>query len=245
MKENLSFSKLFLSLLLTVGFSTTIIVAQNYTISPSTTLNGIAGCDSTTIFNINFKNETTGKLSLSWKLLRNSIPACWSNYICDYGHCYIGIPAKKTMDSIPFDSSGFIHLYITIPADTTGSGTVSFYVYETADETKGDTITFKIDGCSGGAVCPTMLAIGEPAMKNDNIIVYPNPANDFLNISNGDINYTDKTIRIFNVIGKKIMEFPSKKSFNKINISNLPSGIYFIKLENQDGSVCTKRFCKN
>lgn len=49
--------------------------------------------------------------------------------------------------------------------------------------------------------------------------VYPNPANDFINV--------DKTVKIYDLCGKLVM-----KGFGKIDISTLPEGMYFVKSEN-------------
>lgn len=74
---------------------------------------------------------------------------------------------------------------------------------------------------------------GVETQEVKNINVYPNPASDYLFINQ------DKTginnIRIFNVAGKEIMNYQTINLDNKlkIDISKLPSGIYFIEVENK------------
>ncbi|UPT67111.1 MAG: T9SS type A sorting domain-containing protein [Sphingobacteriales bacterium JAD_PAG50586_3] len=76
--------------------------------------------------------------------------------------------------------------------------------------------------------------------KNANISLYPNPANDMLNIATtGNFN----RYSIIGVDGKEIMS----DNFNKqstVAISNLAAGLYNIKLTNTNGQVATRRFIK-
>ncbi len=61
--------------------------------------------------------------------------------------------------------------------------------------------------------------------------IYPNPAKETLNISIWNDQYTKNQIQIFNSIGILLKEFEITIS-TQVNISNLPSGIYFIHLKN-------------
>lgn len=68
--------------------------------------------------------------------------------------------------------------------------------------------------------------------------VYPNPSNDMIIIkSNNQIKKTE----IFSLTGIKISSFTT----SKINISDLPSGIYLITLTTSEGQSETKKFIKN
>jgi len=70
---------------------------------------------------------------------------------------------------------------------------------------------------------------------NNNINIYPNPANNIINFSNIDnIVY----IKIIDLTGKIIIEDSSGN--NKINLSELNSGIYFIKINTNNGIYSSK-----
>jgi hypothetical protein len=65
-----------------------------------------------------------------------------------------------------------------------------------------------------------------------NYTLSPNPANDQLTI-NG-LNVSDKTIyQIYNSSGLRLMEGEITLSETEIDISTLPRGVYFIKLQNE------------
>jgi len=73
-------------------------------------------------------------------------------------------------------------------------------------------------------------------ITNNNINVYPNPANDFISIST---NYKNTKIQIFDNTGKLIKVLNSYNN-EKINISNLTNGIYICKLTTDDVVSFTK-----
>ena len=65
-----------------------------------------------------------------------------------------------------------------------------------------------------------------PVELKDEIIVYPNPTSDFLNIK---INEDVRDIKVVNALGELIYNLAPTK---RIDVSNLDSGIYFIAINN-------------
>ncbi|WP_191861013.1 FG-GAP-like repeat-containing protein [Hanstruepera ponticola] len=81
----------------------------------------------------------------------------------------------------------------------------------------------------------TLSAIG---LDNHEIRLYPNPVNDFLNISmkgNTNLNYA-----IYNLTGKLIQEMTMLPASNQIDIKSLKSGIYFIHLNTNQKTTIHK-----
>lgn len=75
-------------------------------------------------------------------------------------------------------------------------------------------------------------------VDTNNLRVYPNPTKDIVNIESIT---SIKNIEIFNVLGKKINTL---KNQNNINIENLPNGVYFLKIKNED-NIVIKQIIKN
>lgn len=65
----------------------------------------------------------------------------------------------------------------------------------------------------------------------DQFEVYPNPVNEMLYVKTEA--ERNSTIRIYNVHGKKLMEVSVTDQVEKINVSQLPSGIYLISNNSQ------------
>ncbi len=74
---------------------------------------------------------------------------------------------------------------------------------------------------------------------NNSVSVIPNPTSNTLTIDLKDDIL--KNIIIYNELGQKIKETAS----NEVDISNLPDGIYFVKITSQSGKTATKKVIKN
>jgi len=76
-------------------------------------------------------------------------------------------------------------------------------------------------------------------LQDFEINIYPNPAHNLLNIRIYNSNKFD--INIVDVYGKQVKQFNS--TINRIDISNLDVGIYFIRIKNNDNTI-VKKFVK-
>ena len=94
----------------------------------------------------------------------------------------------------------------------------------------------------GGAHYPTwvLLSTTVAAVNSNNLInfnVYPNPANDIVNIQTED---SIKNVSIYNILGKLV--FSDNKE--TLNTSNLNAGIYLIKVTTDKGIGTSKLVIK-
>lgn len=69
--------------------------------------------------------------------------------------------------------------------------------------------------------------------------VYPNPATDIITVSSP--NLTNGEMKIYNIIGEQIMMHKLSSETSNINVSNLPKGIYMVRVTDQKGIVGTKK----
>jgi len=79
--------------------------------------------------------------------------------------------------------------------------------------------TITVNACSG---------INESEISAGKFDIYPNPAKGYFTIKTNGIN-TQKG-KIYNSLGAEAMRFEVTKEETEIDISNLPAGVYFIKL---------------
>jgi hypothetical protein len=75
-------------------------------------------------------------------------------------------------------------------------------------------------------------------VENSNIKIYPNPTTDYLTVTGVE---NAKEINISNVLGEKVMTLTTKD--NKIDVSNLNNGVYFINMTTND-KVYSQKFIK-
>ena len=69
--------------------------------------------------------------------------------------------------------------------------------------------------------------------------IYPNPANDVLNIeSKKTIEVT--SINIYNTLGQIVLVIPNAQQTKLVDVSSLKSGNYFVKINSDKGSSSVK-----
>ncbi len=80
----------------------------------------------------------------------------------------------------------------------------------------------------------------EQVSNGMDVVVYPNPANQNLNIQvegmNGKINFT-----LFNTVGQQVVQEYSNEKTTSLSVANLSTGIYFLKIQTPDGNVLTRK----
>ncbi|MGD0711307.1 MAG: T9SS type A sorting domain-containing protein [Bacteroidales bacterium] len=70
---------------------------------------------------------------------------------------------------------------------------------------------------------------------DNNIVVYPNPANNYLTIDWGNSPSTNCDLQVFDIIGNNVLDKHSINKKTKIDISALPVGIYVVQLKTEKG----------
>jgi hypothetical protein len=202
------------------------------------------------------KNLTGGNITVRWHVLGTdaSFPSDWLTAaafgICDNFTC-----RGNTSNSLWNASTGIGGMfYSTYYSNATHDSAASFSLsldfssvasfgthwikVNIKDTASGDqrTVTFIINKI------PTAV----PAVNNmvTEVTLYPNPAHSELNAvydASADI----KTIAVYNVIGKAMMVYRVNNTSANLNIENLPSGVYFVRMVNSEGNVvATKKFNK-
>jgi hypothetical protein len=130
--------------------------------------------------------------------------------------------------------------------DSNIPGTTYFHSNPTGDEH-----CYKVEvNCSEGGVSPLSEKFCIPGVGiNENaqiakFMLYPNPANNELRITNYELQITN--VEVYDVSGRKQKaEGRRQKAENEVvmNISNLPAGVYFVKIITERG-CSVQRFVK-
>ena len=87
------------------------------------------------------------------------------------------------------------------------------------------------DGCKSS--CDPIEAIVIPGAGigelQDNFYIYPNPAKNVLRVEGKNI----FQVELFNIVGQKALNISA--DFNVIKLDQLPSGLYFVRLQSKQG----------
>jgi hypothetical protein len=117
---------------------------------------------------------------------------------------------------------------------SSGSGITAFLVYyKKGNETYGTPVDFDL-------LMPTKSVIN----KSDNLKIYPNPAQDFINIEIENVSKLDFNILIINNLGQIVQQVILTQNVQQIPVSHLPKGIYTLQIRKEE-TVFVKRFMKN
>jgi len=85
------------------------------------------------------------------------------------------------------------------------------------------------------------LGIGEDEMNS--LSIYPNPTNGVINIEGLDTEVSS-TISIFNSIGKMVLSQQVNSEIERLDMNDLPKGLYIIQVQNKDGLVSSYKINK-
>jgi hypothetical protein len=218
--------------------------AQSFTTNTDTVWANVGGI--ATVHN-DITNTTSNNLTVNWRVVATNWPADWLDNvafgICDNRVCRNNIndsllwhAATSTGTSFASDPytpgiPGTYELSLDFSTVSLGSHWIKVAITDPLTSyTK--TITFVIN----------KIPTSTPAISNGNndVLMYPNPAHNELNVvydANADI----KNIAVYNIIGKVITVYKVSGSSANLNLENVPSGVYFVRLINSKGSVVTTR----
>ncbi|MDQ3190241.1 MAG: T9SS type A sorting domain-containing protein [Bacteroidota bacterium] len=205
-----------------VCFFPFLLSAQNYTISPSATMNIDLQLDQYNGTQVSFLNNLNRTLNLEWELISNDLVNGWDYSLCDYGTCHVGIPNSGVMDPVAEGDSGFVKMNLT-PYQVDGTGQIKLIVFETGSTATPDTIIFNYNTLSTSIQNNSDLA---------NITIFPNPTSETIFIENLN---EPSTISLMDISGKTIHRIISSNKKEAIAINHLSKGIYIVSIESSKG----------
>jgi hypothetical protein len=227
--------------------------AQSTFTTMADTARGIADGDGF----INFHNDitpTNGPIKINWKVKSiNNLPNTWYNSInnfgiCDNNNCYLyvndGSPVDADVHKTSFINTGITEAQkasrtfkIQIDAGDYPAGG-PYYITATLTDTNDATSTK--DVVFAFSKWPT--SVSSVNQNTDDVSIYPNPAKGDINVVfNGNAGI--KNISVYNLIGKVVSVYKVNGNSAKLDLSNMPSGIYFMRLVDNTGRiVATRKF---
>lgn len=141
-------------------------------------------------------------------------------------------------------SNNYQHTFpVTVPSDNDYTIIINLYRSETEDVCDYTEIT---DTATLDFTIPltsiVSLSVSEFEQLENQIMVYPNPVNNSLSFSTSE-SLNINSIELYSVLGKKINA--EYDEFNRINVSNLNIGIYFVIFHTDKGRVEKKIVVNN
>ncbi len=158
-----------------------------------------------------------------------------------------GGTATITLTTLPFDydlrlysSDGTTQLAISQNGGTTSETITRTYTAGTYyaraygyNGANSATLCYTLKVALGTATVPEMNIVTTPKIKMD---LFPNPANDILNINMEGYN-EQKVIEIFDINGKKVITQIVAQNKLSLRIDKLPAGIYLLKVSAENDAT--------
>ena len=249
--------KKILLLLCTIGLFSSVKVNAQATFSVADTV--WQSVSTTATINDFITNISANNIKISWRVTASNFPADWltdsalsicDNYLCranSSGQLWTGTSGMPYASpnyyysNTAHDSVGDFHMLLDLTnVTTTGAHYLTVTITDVTVAGVGNystTTTFVIN-----KIPEAVTNVNNP---ENNINLYPNPAHNEVNLvynASADI----KSIAVYNIIGKIMAVYKATdNSGANLNLENLPSGIYFVRLINSHGDVVvTRKFTK-
>lgn len=174
-------------------------------------------------------------------------------------NCYVTVATSPTINAVNSSTNNLCtgssaNLYLgswsgptlTTYTWSTGSNASNITVSPTITSTYSVSVTNTL-GCTSNQFAVTQVVsncmnVGIKVIDTNNALsIYPNPANEILNIELSSIDAS--SVSIINALGEVVLINKQEIQHTTFNIKHLNSGIYFIKVESKQGTLI-KKFIK-
>ncbi|MDP3929988.1 MAG: ice-binding family protein [Bacteroidota bacterium] len=90
----------------------------------------------------------------------------------------------------------------------------------------------------------TQLGELKEASKAWQLVVYPNPANEFIHVKMDASNFSRSEVFVYDISGKEMLQMDMLQNELQLNVASFSSGVYFIRVSNINGLNQTVKFIK-
>ena len=178
----------------------------------------------------NIINSSADSVIFQWELILLDNPEGWEYSICDYTLCYTGGELEGTMTRVEGGST-LAFLKANVYANSVGTGTYRFVVWDEAIPDATDTVTFVLTVQEGAGLINDLTRDNISATTTDqNQIRINNTANVAANFS------------ILNISGQMVKNgIAYSNGVTVVDTDNLHTGIYFISYSDKGGVIKTDK----
>ncbi len=197
--------------------------AYNWTISPGGTITAGAGTEQ---INVDWNTVGIQNVFVIYQNIYGCVPLGPTTYNCSVSELPITPVISMRNDTLFSNASSGNQWYSLTTGLLPGSNGTWFIPI-----TNGiyyDIVT--INSCNSDTsnkITITNVSVSDYSRQNE-ISVYPNPAGDFVFIEKADASKAN--IELFDISGKSVLYNEIINSLSKVNISNLPAGIYTLRI---------------
>gem|GEM_PF-1574491 len=186
--------------------------AQLYQYYPTSTYSAEIAMEEYSVHQVNIiPSGNPDFYMMAWRLVGNTCPTEWEFQLCDWATCFEGMPNTAIMDTIFSGGHGLLKPTVN-PFTTPGSGQLTFWVFPEGEMDAYEELTFFFQ----------TDVVGVNSVDSSKPYVYPNPANDFVNLNH----FTLGQWHLKDVAGRSVQTIYLDRPEQRLDVSNLPAGFY-------------------
>jgi len=184
----------------------------------------------------NITNQTSNPLKLKWNIIASNFPTGWDfKGLCDNVTCYTGsVINGGVYETDPYLPSTPGVYYADFDGDAAANNSWAYVRSHIRDTINNYSKTVTFIAYKGA------LGITNVTRYDDEVVLYPNPARNNVNVL-FEGNMGVRNIAIYNLIGKPVKIFKVQGNSAKLELAEIPSGIYFVRLINSQGKIVATR----
>ncbi|WP_170265148.1 T9SS type A sorting domain-containing protein [Salibacter halophilus] len=179
---------------------------------------------------INVVNNSGQGVLVSWRTIENNLNSNWDLQFCDYTTCYTNNfqPLIEDGDTatLPDGYNGSWYLGVDI-GDLDGAFSVWKIEVNFIDFGVYDTLTWTTEDLTSSKSL---------SLNSRNVSIYPNPANDQLNLVFDDASISEgMNYDLYSIVGRSVKNGVVNRTKTIIETSNLQSGVYILQVNSESG----------
>jgi len=185
-------------------------------------------------------NTGSTNIDISFSRTRKAHTNGWTDQVCDCLICFNATditvwerPSSPPVTITPGDSC---ILQPKVYPNTIDGCAIYNYIVETSSKTFLDSIqvTYTFSGN------PCVVGQNELNVNQAQFSVYPNPADDVLNVNATNLK-GKATVTLYDIVGKEVLSKNLVNGNNTLNIEDLKSGVYFYSIKKENENIETKK----
>jgi len=157
-------------------------------------------------------HDSSDSARISWRVIENTCPDGWDIQMCDYQHCYTGLPNTGDMSAVAPGGEGYLRLIVN-PYQLSGSGMLHFYIFPT-----GQPVNF-VDAYF--YFTTTVVDVYDAS----------NPIRTSLSLIGDDLLYTSNEIGyldVWSITGEQVKSARVSPGKTHVSVDNMATGCYLV-----------------
>ncbi len=176
-------------------------------------------------------NSSSASVDILFRRVILSSTATFSDQFCDNSFCFAATgndwTAPQSITVSPGDSTIMKPQFYF---STSGIASLRYYVLDNSNSSIIDSVDININ-----------CTVGLEDNQSNNIVEYPNPVNDILNIDIINNVSNEMDFVLYRITGQEVFKSNLLQGVNKLNLESISSGVYFYTITSLNEVIKTKK----